>query len=351
MTDLVTEPAEPAGPAAGPGKPDDLEAVLERHRRELTGYCYRMLGGAHEAEDAVQETMLRAWRAYDRFEGRAAVRSWLYRIATNVCIEMLRGRGRRALPMDLAAPALPGARPGVARTDAAWLQPMPDARVLTAGDDPAEEAVGRESVRLAFVAALQHLSPRQRAVLILRDVLRWKASEVAHLLDTTVVSVNSVLRRARAALVVADPGPATVLDDSAGPDTRAFLERYVDAFERLDVEQLVALLHDDVTLAMPPHDLWFQGVDGVLGWVATAEELCRRARFVPVGTANGAPTFGLYKVGADGYDLFGIHSVEVVGGRARAVQVHLGQALGPLFDLPARLSPAELGDRAAIRRS
>ena len=325
--------------------PPDVEVLLERHRRELTGYCYRMLGGAHEAEDAVQETMLRAWRAFDRFEGRAAVRSWLFRIATNVCIEMLRGRKRRALPVDLAGPAERGARTGAPLPEVTWVQPVPDGRVLPATDDPADRAVARESVRLAFVAALQHLSPRQRAVLILRDVLRWRAREVAELLGTTVVSVNSALQRGRAALAAVDEaageGPTGPLDDPTDPDTQAFLERYVEAFQRFDVDGLVALLHEDVTLDMPPFDLWFRGAEAVLAWADEADAFCRNGRFLPAGTANGAPTYGMYHQSpGGGHALAGIHTVEVAGGRVVAVHAHLDPSLGPLFDLPAHL-PAE----------
>jgi RNA polymerase sigma-70 factor (ECF subfamily) len=365
VTDLGTPSAVgTAAPAAG----GDLDRLFEQHRRELTGYCYRMLGGAHEAEDAVQETMLRAWRAYERFEHRASVRSWLFRIATNVCIEMLRGRKRRAVPVDLEAPARPGERPGPPLTDVAWVQPMPDARVLPDGDgaDPAERAVARESVRLAFVAALQHLSPRQRAVLILRDVLRWRASEVAHLLGATVVSVNSALQRGRAALASATEATAATgadpeaLDDPDDPATRDFLDRYVDAFSRFDVERLVALLHEDVTLDMPPLGFWLAGPGAVARWMSTAGDVCRDGCFVPVGTANGAPAFGLYHrspAGPHDYTLAGIHTVEVLGGRALTIHAHLDPGLAPLYGLPPGGSRAELvdgvptsGDGTASRR-
>src|SRR5215469_4769730 len=223
-----------------------LEARLEEHRRELTAYCYRMLGSGFEAEDAVQETLLRAWRAFDRFEGRSALRSWLYRIATNVCLDMLSGAQRRARPMDLQAEKTADAPLGEPLPQATWILPIPDGRVLPAGGDPAEVIESRESIRLALVAALQHLPPRQRAVLILREVLRWKASEVAELLDTTVASVNSALQRARATLdghAVTAPDPARPMDD----EQRALLARYVGAFERYDVDALVSLLHEEAT--------------------------------------------------------------------------------------------------------
>jgi RNA polymerase sigma-70 factor (ECF subfamily) len=217
------------------GPTDQLDPRLLEHRRELTGYCYRMLGSAFDAEDAVQETMVRAWRSLADFEGRSALRSWLYRIATNVCLDQLNGRKRRALPMDLAGDPYPPVPASLAgrRPMTAWVEPVLDRQVLPEDDDPAEQAVARESIRLAFIAALQHLPPRQRAVLILREVLRWKADEVAGLLDTTVASVNSALQRARATLADLEARPAPrSLDD----DDRELLARYLDAFERYDIE-------------------------------------------------------------------------------------------------------------------
>ncbi|HWC26109.1 MAG TPA: sigma-70 family RNA polymerase sigma factor, partial [Solirubrobacteraceae bacterium] len=268
--------------AVRPGA-DELELELRRQRAPLTGYCYRMLGSAFEAEDAVQETMLRAWRSYDRFEGRAALSSWLYRIATNVCLTMLDGRKRRARPMDLgpAGSAAVDAASLVTHPEATWLEPIPDGRVLPSDGDPAELALSRETLRLAFVAALQHLPPRQRAVLILREVLRWQASEVAELLDTSVASVNSTLQRARATLADrgvtdADPTPAM------GADDRALLERYVEAFEDYDMNALVALLHEEATLSMPPYELWLRGRDDVRAWFLGTGSECRGSRLVPV---------------------------------------------------------------------
>src|SRR3954467_7530351 len=222
---------------------DSLERDLETYRRELTAYCYRMLGSGFEAEDAVQETMVRAWRNLDRFEGRSSLRSWLYRIATNVCLDMLQGPQRRARPIDMgpassASTPLPGGLP-----ENVWIQPVPDARVLPEDGDPAELAAARESIRLAFVAALQHLPPRQRAVLILREVLRWQATEVAELLRMTVASVNSALQRARATIDQLDldaSGPAALEGDD-----QELLSKYVDAFERYDIASLVSLLHED----------------------------------------------------------------------------------------------------------
>src|ERR671923_2283055 len=236
------------------------ELDLERYRRELRGYCYRMLGSAFEADDAVQETMVRAWRSFDRFEGRSSVRRWLYRIATNVCLRTIENRRRRALPMDLTDSSPGTAELGSPRPEGTWVEPIPDDRVIEASDDPAELAASRESIRLAFIAALQHLPPRQRAVLILRDVLRWRAAEVAELLETTVVSVNSALQRARESLAAAearrgDRPPPPPSDEAQ----RRLVERYVDAFVRLDVDTLVSLLREDGTVSMPPYELWLEG--------------------------------------------------------------------------------------------
>ncbi|MGW7369466.1 sigma-70 family RNA polymerase sigma factor, partial [Streptomyces sp. NPDC054841] len=243
----------------------DLESRLEGFRRELTGYCYRMLGSAFEAEDAVQDTMVRAWRSIEKFEGRSSLRSWLYRIATNVCLDMLNAGNRRARPMDLSA-ATPVAQAQLnARPEITWLEPVPDGRVLPSVADPADTTVERESIRLAFVAALQHLPPKQRAVLILREVLAWKAAEVAELLGTSVASVNSALQRARATL--AESGPAA--SDPADPldeEQQKLLERYVAAFEEYDMKALTALLHEDATMSMPPYDLWLHGHDDIVGW-------------------------------------------------------------------------------------
>jgi RNA polymerase sigma-70 factor (ECF subfamily) len=315
------------------------EPRLEQYRSELTGYCYRMLGSAFEAEDAVQEAMVRAWRGLDRFEGRSALRSWLYRIATNVCLDMLNGRQRRARPMDLG-PASPAewSSLGAARSEGTWVEPMPDSRTIPAGDDPADVAVARETIRLAFVTALQQLPPRQRAVLILREVLRWKASEVADLLDTTVASVNSALQRARATLASANPvatDPIDPVDDAQ----QALLARYVDAFERYDLDALTALLAEDATLSMPPYALWLQGHDDIRGWLLGPGIECRGSRLVPVA-ANGSPAFGQYRPSGPGgsHEPWALHVIELSGGRIIALNTFLDTArLFPLFDLPLRL--------------
>jgi RNA polymerase sigma-70 factor (ECF subfamily) len=293
----------------------------------------------------VQEALVRAWRSVDRLDGPAAVKPWLYRIATNVCLTMLDGRRRRALPMDLVGASSGDTRLGVARPESTWVQPVPDERVLPPTDDPAELAVARESIRIAFVAALQHLPARQRAVLILRDVLRWRAAEVAELLDTSVVSVNSALQRARAAVAAtrssaADGGPAGLVAPIEDAEHRALLERYVDAFERFDVERLVAILHEDATLSMPPFDLWVRGHDAIRLWFATALPACRHHRFVPVA-ANGSLAVASYRPTGPGgaYEPFAVHVLETAAGRITAMHAFIDTSLFPLFGLPSRLTP------------
>jgi RNA polymerase sigma-70 factor (ECF subfamily) len=318
----------------------ELEVQLEQHRVELTGYCYRMLGSGFEAEDAVQETLVRAWRSLDRFEGRSALRSWLYRIATNVCLDMLTGRERRARPMDLSPSRTADAHLGAALPEARWLQPIPDSRVLPAGGDPAELAVLRETVRLAFVAALQHLPPRQRAVLILREVLQWRATEVAELLGSTVASVNSALQRARSTLATSDVTSTDVSEPMDGAQ-RALLARYVHAFERYDLESLTSLLHEDATLSMPPYDLWLRGHVDIRRWLLGSGAACRGSRMLPTA-ANGSAAFGQYRPsGPDGrHEPFALQVIEVSGDRITGINSFLDtESLFPLFGLPARLGP------------
>jgi RNA polymerase sigma-70 factor, ECF subfamily len=317
----------------------DLERTLEEHRSELTGYCYRMLGSAFEAEDAVQETLVRAWRSYDNFEGRSALRSWLYRIATNVCLDMLQSRKRRALPMDLGSPSSGDSEAGPRLPESTWVQPMPDGRALRLTDDPAEMAESRESIRVAFIAALQHLPPRQRAVLILREVLRWRAAEVAELLDTSVPSVNSALQRARATLAttdLTDTDPLRPEDE----EQRNLLARYVDAFERFDIDSLVSLLHEDATMSMPPYDLWLQGAAELRKWLLGAGAGCRGSRYAPV-VANGAPGFAQWRPESPGggYEAWAIHVLRISDGRIGGIDFFVDPNLFPLFDLPVRLDP------------
>lgn len=312
---------------------------LEQHRRELTAYCYRMLGSPFEAEDAVQDAFLRAWRALDRFEGRAALRSWLYRIATNVCLDMLNGRERRARPMDLGPARAPVVENLDALPEITWLEPVPDGLVAPEGD-PAEVAVARETIRLAFVAALQYLPPRQRAVLILCEVLGWKAAEIAELLDTSVASVNSALQRARATLEAKGPPSAEAPGQLDAPD-RELLARYVEAFERYDMDALTSLIHEDATQSMPPYCLWLRGRDDILTWWLGPGIGCRGSRVIPAVNANGLPAFGQYKPSptGDGYEPWALQVLEIEDGRIVEFTFFLGtETLFPLFGLPARLA-------------
>jgi RNA polymerase sigma-70 factor (ECF subfamily) len=320
--DLFMPESSTVKPGAG-----ELEDRLEEHRAELTAYCYRMLGSPFDAEDAVQEALVRAWRSYDGFEGRAALRSWLYRIATNVCLDALDGRKRRARPMDLGpagAPALENLRE---LPEVTWIEPMPD---------PAEATVERETIRLAFVAALQHLPPRQRAVLILCEVLRWKAAEVAELLETSVASVNSALQRARATLEAVDVSQTT---GQLGETDRELLARYVQAFEAYDMEALTSLIHEDATQSMPPYDLWLTGRDDIFTWWLGPGIGCRGSRVIPTTTANGSPAFGQYKPSPEGgYEPWALQVLELRDGRIAELTFFLDTArVFPLFGLPLTL--------------
>jgi RNA polymerase sigma-70 factor, ECF subfamily len=314
------------------------ELRLEQHRAELTAYCYRMLGSPFEAEDAVQDTFVRAWRSFDRFEGRASLRSWLYRIATNVCLDMLNGRERRARPMDLGPAGEPLAANLTTAPEATWIEPVPDGLVTAAGD-PADVAVSRETIRLAFVAALQHLPPRQRAVLILREVLRWKAAEVAELLETSVASVNSALQRARATLETTDPNstdPVPALDD----EQQELLARYVEAFERYDMDALTSLIQEDATQSMPPYELWLSGREDILRFWVGPGAGCRGSRVVPTMSANGSPAFGQYRPSptGDGYEPWALQVVEIADGRIVELTFFLDtERLFPLFGLPLQV--------------
>jgi RNA polymerase sigma-70 factor (ECF subfamily) len=307
---------------------------LEPYRAELTAYCYRMLGSPFDAEDAVQDAFVRAWRARDRFEGRAGMRSWLYRIATNVCLDKLKGRERRLRPMDLG-PALEPLESNLnARSAKEWIEPIPE-NLIAPERDPADLAVERESIRLAFVAALQHLPARQRAVLILREVLRWEASEVAELLDTSVASVNSALQRARGTLATSnlsstDPMPQLTAED------RALLDRYVAAFERYDMEALTLLIRHDATQSMPPFDMWLQGRDDIFAWWVGPGNGCRGSHVIPTVSANGSPAFGQYKPSPKGgYEPWALQVLELEGGKIVELTFFLDtQRLFPLFGLP-----------------
>jgi RNA polymerase sigma-70 factor, ECF subfamily len=310
------------------------ELQLEQYRTELTGYCYRMLGSAFEAEDAVQETMVKAWRNLERFEGRSKLRTWLYSIATNVCLDMLSAKERRARPMDLGPAREPVIENLSELPEATWITPIPDGLVIPEGD-PADVAVARDTIRLAFVAALQHLPPRQRAVLILCEVLKWKAAEVAELLETSTASVNSALQRARATLEAAEPSRT----DAPEEVDRELLERYVAAFENYDIEALTSLLREDAQQSMPPYDLWLRGREDVLAWWFGPGIGCKGSRLVPVTTTNGKHAWGQYKPAPEGgYAPWALQVIEFSGGRVVECTFFLDtDALFPLYGLPARL--------------
>ncbi|HKT43426.1 MAG TPA: sigma-70 family RNA polymerase sigma factor [Gaiellaceae bacterium] len=300
-------------------------AELEQHRGELTAYCYRMLGSPFDAEDAVQDTLVRAWKSIDRFEGRSALKSWLYKIATNVCLDMLDAGKRRARPMDLGPAGEPLFENLNVPAEVTWIEPMPD---------PADAAVAHETIRLAFVAALQHLPARQRAVLILCEVLKWQASEAAELLDTSVASVNSALQRARATMATAN------MQQVDTPDVDAeLLERYVAAFEAYDVDLLTELLREDAIQSMPPFDLWLSGRDDIFTWWYGPGIACKGSRVIPVRTANGAPAFGQYKIDPEGgYAPWALQVLETSGGRIAELTFFLDtERLFPLFGLPEHL--------------
>ena len=312
---------------------------LEQYRGELRGYCYRMLGSAFDADDAVQETLVKAWQALDRFEGRSSIRSWLYRIATNVCLDALRSRERRAQPMDLSMPVPATTPPGDPLPEAVWVEPMPDADVAPLAGDPAQRAVYAESIRLAFIAALQALPPRQRAVLILREVLCWQASEVAELLETSVASVNSALQRARARMGASNLSDRDLpaLQGELSEADQALLARYVRAFEAYDIAALVRLLHEDASISMPPIPTWLKGRDDLRDWYLGYGIGCKGSRLVPT-VANGLPAFGQYRMSAaGGHEPWSIQVLEIADGGISHVHHFLDTALFSRFGLPATL--------------
>jgi RNA polymerase sigma-70 factor, ECF subfamily len=322
-----------------PAAPVDVSPeVIEQYRRELTGYCYRMLGSGFEADDAVQETMLRAWRAADGFEGRSSVRSWLYRIATNICLDMLRGRQRRALPVDLG-PASPPVEAllGDWHPDDVWISPMADERLLPEHGDPADIAVARDTIRLAFITALQHLPPRQRAALIMCEVLKMPATEAAGTLGTSVAAVNSALQRARSTLAALpeDQRPAAIDEDQS-----EMLARYVDAFQRYDMEQLVTLLQNDALMTMPPYAFWVRGARDIVTWMLEpAPSTCRDSIMIPAGRVNGTLAFGQYKPDpAGGHTPWALQVLEVSGSRVSRLTFFLDtERIFAELGLPARL--------------
>ena len=318
----------------GPVTEEDLNHAFTAHRRELTGFCYRMLGAGAEAEDAVQETMVRAWKAFGDFEGRSSLRSWLYRIANNVCVDMVRSPQRRARPMEMGPAGSTDAVLGEQLGEHMFVQPVPDEQVIDLDGDPAAVAAARESIRLAFVAALQHLPARQRSVLILCEVLRWKAAEVAELLDTSTASVNSALQRARATLATVQGEP---LDARTDPGQAELLAKYVDAFERYDIKALVGLLRDDVVLSMPPWDLWLEGTDDFAGWFLGQGSVCRDGKLIPVDV-NGSPGFANYHKVADGvWDSWAIQVIEIADGKIIGHHNFIGTEHFEAFGVPLRI--------------
>ncbi len=329
---------EIASKAAVPAARPELDPGLEAHRTELTGYCYRMLGSSFEAEDAVQDTMVRAWRAVEKFEGRSSMRSWLYKIATNVCFDMLDGRKRRALPMDLGPAGTVEAGLAAPLPEVAWLQPVPDARVIPSSADPAAIAELRDSIRLAFVSALQLLPPNQRAVLVLREVLAWSAADVADLLGTSVPSVNSALQRARATLAARRIDPDAAAAQDLDEDKRRLLARYVEAFESYDMDRLTALLTEEASWSMPPYELWLQTHDDIRAFCLGPGYACAGSRLVPV-QANGSPAFAQYKPDPDGgFSAWSLQVLEVGERGIDGVMFFLDTpAIFPLFDLPLRI--------------
>lgn len=329
---------------------------FDQHRSALTGLCYRMLGSVTDAEDAVQETMLRAWKARDSFDGRAQLSTWLHRIATNVCLDALSGRSPRWRPFDLRARGST-TEELTTRSREHWLEPVPDLLAVPDVHDPHEQAVLRESIRLAFVAALQHLPPRQRAALILSQVLNWTAAEVAQCLDMTVPAVNSALQRARATL--AERRAARELDrlvqlgqrdpraDVADltPQQQLLLEAFVEAFEAYDVPRLAALLRDDATMCMPPFELWLQGRADISDWLLGRGNGCRGSRLVPT-RANGRPAFAQYRQG--GAQPWALVVLELDGERIGGMSYFLDtQTLFPHFAMPAVLEGGALTDDSA----
>ena len=309
----------------------DFDALTQRYQRELLAHCYRMSGSAHEAEDLVQETFLRAWKASADFQGRSSVRTWLYRIATNVCLTNLEGRPRRPLPTGLGAPDVSAADPLDSQPEIPWLEPIPDAAIQV------EE---KDTIRLAFVAALQHLPARQRAVLILRDVLRWSAAETADALDTTVAAVNSALQRAHAQIDKAHPTTDSAVTGLSDTQTE-LLEQYVDAFWRKDIDRIVSLLTADATWEMPPFTGWYSGAVTIGELIDTkCPGGVHDMPMLPT-TANGQPAFGLYMRTPEGdFVPFHMQVLELDGDRVRHVSAFFGDEVFRRFGLPERI-PAD----------
>ncbi|WP_328408691.1 sigma-70 family RNA polymerase sigma factor [Nocardia sp. NBC_00403] len=319
------------------GLAPDVLSSFEGHRRELCAYAYRMLGSSFEAEDAVQETFTRAWKSYDSFEGRASLRSWLYRIATNVCLDMIDGPQRRARPMDLSGPSRPDTPLPMAQPDYVWIEPIPNA--LAFGSDPAEHASAKDTLRLAFVAACQHLPATQRAILIMREVLRFSASETAEALTMSPASVNSALQRARATMSKVQPTTTDTYDET-NEDQRKLVDNFVKAFEAYDMDTLTTLLKADVALSMPPIELWISGPENVAAFMLGTGQACRNARMVRLEGANGLPAFGHYKPSEKPgvWMPWSITVLELDGATIAGLNFFLDtEKLFPLFGLPPEL--------------
>jgi RNA polymerase sigma-70 factor (ECF subfamily) len=316
-------------------RPMTEPAQLEAHRAALTGHCYRMLGSLVDADDAVQETMVRAWRALDRFDGRSSLRTWLYRIATNVCLDALAEGKRRVRPVD-EGPLGSVDDTLETRPRTHWLEPIPDARAVPSDCDPAERAILRQSIRVAFVSALQYLPPKQRAALLLTEVLGWSAAEVAEGLDSSLASVNSALQRARATLATRDLGEAC---DALSSEQVELVDRYVAAFERYDVDALTHLLHQDAILSMPPYTLWLQGHDAIQRWLLGPGAGCRGSRLVAT-QASGSPAFAQYRPSPrGGHDAWALIVLELAGNRIQRLTSFLDtETLFPRFDVPLHLA-------------
>ncbi|NSC25134.1 sigma-70 family RNA polymerase sigma factor [Streptomyces albus subsp. chlorinus] len=346
MADSPRTADAPAGRT--PGTAEELLEQAKPYRNELLAHCYRMMGSVHDAEDLVQDTYLRAWRSGDRFEGRSSLRTWLYRIATNACLTAIEQRGRRPMPSGLGAPSDDPERPVTQAPEVPWLEPIPDAMFsgASAPSDPASVVVDRSSMRLALVAALQHLPARQRAVLLLRDVLKWRAAEVAELLDTTTASVNSALQRARAQLERVAPVEEE-LAEPTDPASRELLDRYAAAFERSDVTAIIDLFKEDAVWEMPPFEQWFRGREDIVRLIGAQCPIGRDEGLMLPASANGQPAFGLYNLREDGtYRPFHLQVLTLRDGQVAHVGAFFGDALFEKFGLPVVVGAEE----AAARR-
>ncbi|MHA7279998.1 sigma-70 family RNA polymerase sigma factor [Arthrobacter sp. MDT2-2] len=338
MQPVTATPPRSTLPGTG-AETEPFERLLEASRRELTGYCYRMLGAASEAEDAVQETMIKAWSRRESFAGESSLRTWLFRIAHNVCVDMLRSPQRRARPMDLGpSTRTADAVLGAPLTEGVFVQPIPDERVIDPSGDPAAVAEARDTIRLAFIAALQHLPPLQRSALILCEVLRWSAAEVAALLEVTTASINSALQRARRTMAHHEPTAHMPLED---PAHKELLAKYLRAFESYDMEVLVSLLRDDVVLSMPPFDLWLRGPADVRAWFLGEGRVCEGGRLIPLAI-NGSGGFANYHLVEPGlWEPFAIQVIETEGERIVGHHNFLYPEMFEAFGLPLVIDERE----------